>query len=150
MINFVVNKKAKLACRPSWLKLIARNFSRVAKIKGNAEVSLAIVGDAEMRRLNRVYRNKDKTTDVLSFAESGEKFVSGDRQKSLGEIVISASQLKRQAKEFAVSEDGELARLLVHGLAHLIGLDHERVSEKEAKKMESFEAKVLAGIFPQK
>jgi probable rRNA maturation factor len=83
------------------------------------------LGDSAMRSLNRKYRNKDKTTDVLSFPmhEGGRGRVQPD---VLGDIVISLPTAERQARELGHSVRAEIDRLLVHGLAHLVGFDHER------------------------
>ncbi len=68
---------------------------------------------------------------------------AGESDDSLGEILICPQRASRQAREYGWSFDFELARLLIHGLAHLLGYDHEDVSAKKAKEMELFEAKVL-------
>jgi conserved hypothetical protein TIGR00043 len=97
-----------------------------------------LVSDAQIKRLNKLYRNKDKPTDVLSFP-IGEK-VNG--WLILGDVVISVDTAKRQAKELGYSLEEELKRLLVHGLVHLLGYDHELGGEEE-KKFFELEAFVL-------
>ena len=97
-----------------------------------AELSIVLVSDAQIRRLNKLYRNKDKPTDVLSFP-IGEK-VNG--WLILGDVVISVDTAKRQAQEFGYSLEKELKRLLVHGLVHLLGYDHELGGEEEKKFFE--------------
>ena len=82
--------------------------------KNNYEVSIVFVGDRLIRRLNKIYRGTDKTTDVLSF-EGEENF--------LGEIIICYPQIKRQAKKYKHSARQELVFVLVHGLLHLLGYD---------------------------
>jgi probable rRNA maturation factor len=76
-----------------------------------------------VRRLNRVFRKKDKTTDVLSFPESGRRLPDGTRP--LGEIVISVPQAARQATASGHSLATELRVLVIHGYLHLLGYDHE-------------------------
>ena len=105
------------------------------------ELSVVLVSDAQIRRLNKLYRNKDKPTDVLSFP-IGEK-VEG--WLILGDIVISVDTAKRQAQELGYSLEEELKRLLVHGLVHLLGYDHELGGEEE-KKFFELEEFVLKGI----
>lgn len=78
-----------------------------------------ITGDAEMRRLNRQFRGKDYSTDVLSFPlESG-------RKGPLGDIAISIARARAQARQFGHSAEDEVRILMLHGLLHLMGMDHE-------------------------
>ena len=85
--------------------------------------SVAIVPDRRMKELNFLFRGKDTTTDVLSFPHEPDDF---DPDKSnLGDIVISAEQAARQAAENDLTLDGELKQLILHGLLHLCGYDHE-------------------------
>lgn len=133
------------------VEAIASAFSDVSKTKSAKHFSLALVSGPEIRKWNLIYRGKDKVTDVLSFAESDAMdfpepgSLDGRKQcpDDLGEILICWPQLRRQAKEYGWSNEIEFARLLVHGLAHLSGYDHENVSKLEAKKMTDFEQSVL-------
>ncbi|TQE73771.1 rRNA maturation RNase YbeY [Leptospira noguchii] len=108
------------------------------------ELSLLLVGDSDMKEINRLRRGKDKTTDVLSFPlefdlSPLQKILPknvGSNQKTLppialGEIVISIDTLQKQAKEIGHTEKDEFYRLLVHGFLHLLGYDHERGEEEE-------------------
>jgi probable rRNA maturation factor len=95
-----------------------------------------------MRALNRRYRNKNKTTDVLSFAlregmtEGVADGIAGAVGSAvLGDIVISVDTARRQAVEYSMTVKEELLRLLIHGLLHLFGYDHEHVTQREAKRM---------------
>ncbi|MSP37284.1 MAG: rRNA maturation RNase YbeY [Deltaproteobacteria bacterium] len=103
-----------------------------------AELSIALVGDGEMRPLNRRYRKKNKTTDVLSF-------IIEDQPQSglllLGDVVISVEQARRQAKERHKTLKSEMVTLLIHGILHLLGYDHER-SARQAKIMFALERKL--------
>jgi probable rRNA maturation factor len=90
------------------------------------DLSLAFMDDGRMRDLNREYRSKDEPTDVLSF-EMGERYVdpeAGERYLA-GDVAISLDRLKANASEFGVGEDEELKRLILHGILHLGGMDHE-------------------------
>ena len=98
------------------------------------ELSLLITSDSEIQKLNKEYRDKDKATDVLSFSMI-EGLESPIPQPVLGDIVISLETAERQAQEHDVNLYQELLRLLIHGLLHLCGYDHEDVSEEEAKRM---------------
>jgi probable rRNA maturation factor len=86
-------------------------------------VAIVLAGDATVRRLNRQFRGKDETTDVLSFPAGGEKLPDGTRP--LGEIVISVAQAARQAETRGHSLARELRLLVIHGYLHLLGYDHE-------------------------
>lgn len=102
----------------------------------SAELGILFVGDQRMRGLNRRYRGKDRTTDVLAFAMRDARTPHTSRRTPdmLGDVVISVPTACRQAMEAGRSLDEELAWLLVHGILHLCGYDHER-SEREARRM---------------
>jgi len=85
-------------------------------------MSVVFVGPRAMRRLNRSYRNRDYATDVLSFAYDGD---SVDGRMLLGEIVIAPAVAAAQARRFHTNTETEIRRLLVHGILHLLGYDHE-------------------------
>ena len=99
----------------------------------SAELSVLLVSDIEMRRLNRVYRGADRPTDVLAFAQ--HEGCGGAPAGLLGDVVISVDTAKRQAAERGLSIGRESERLLIHGVLHLIGYDHER-SAAEARRMQ--------------
>ena len=100
---------------------------------GGAELSVLLVSDAEMQRLNRDWRGKDRPTDVLAFAQ-GEGD-GGAPDGLLGDVVISVDTARRQAGDAGSSLGAEADRLLIHGLLHLLGYDHER-SAAEARRMQ--------------
>ncbi len=101
-----------------------------------AEISL--VGATRMRRLNREFRHQDYATDVLSFPSPRPLQKMGH----LGELVICTAVLKRQAREHKHSERTELAILMVHGVLHLLGLDHENGSAALRKQLR-YETQIL-------
>jgi probable rRNA maturation factor len=105
-----------------------------------AVVSIALVNDDRMRRLNKRYRSIDETTDVLAFAMSEEEAV-GYNPELLGDVVISLPQALKQAKKFKISFDEEVGRLLIHGILHLLGYDDQSAPQK--KKMEEREEAIL-------
>lgn len=107
-----------------------------AKQPWHAELDLA--SGPKMKALNKTFRGKDYATDVLSFPSPAPLKKLG----VLGEIVVCLPVLKRQAKEQKHSAEIELKILLVHGVLHLLGMDHEK-SPKEAAKMQKAEDKVL-------
>ena len=96
--------------------------------KGKSELTMVFVSSDQMKKINGQFRNKNKDTDVLSFSSSF-KDVHG-----LGELVFSVDKIRAQASQNGWSLQMELKYLSLHGLLHLLGLDHER-SPKEAKKM---------------
>ena len=99
---------------------VGKFLNRALTLSGHsaAEVSVLLCGDAAMRRLNRTYRRKDKTTDVLSFP-------SRESGGFLGDLIISAPEAKRQARRSQAAYPKVLEKLLLHGLLHLLGYDHE-------------------------
>jgi len=99
----------------------------------DAELSVLLVSDAVIHRLNRDWRGKDRPTDVLSFSQlEGEGAPPGGL---LGDVVISVDTARRQAGARGVSLASESERLLIHGLLHLLGYDHEG-SPAEARRMQ--------------
>ena len=88
-----------------------------------AGVTVAFVSDRAMRELNRQWRGKRETTDVLSFPTQQDAFEKLEGS-TLGDIVISVEQASRQAKENKLSFDSEISQLILHGLLHLCGYDH--------------------------
>ncbi|HEX8438949.1 rRNA maturation RNase YbeY [Archangium sp.] len=118
---------------------LAERFLAKLELTGS-ELSISLVGDHAIRRLNRTWRKKDKATDVLSFpAGDLPKGTPGPRQ--LGDVVISLDTAKRQAKEYERTLEAEVARYLAHGLLHLLGYDHER--PRDAQKMARTEEELL-------
>jgi len=98
----------------------------------NKELTILFTDDKELKDLNHTYRAKNKPTDVLSFTSSGDY---------LGDLAISVQTARRQAKEFQVSLQDELIRLIIHGILHLHGFDHVGVGKSEANKMRCLEKK---------
>jgi probable rRNA maturation factor len=106
-----------------------------------AELSVLFVGDRAMRTLNQQYRGKDRTTDVLSFSLREGRF-NKVQPNMLGDIVISVPTAGQQAVDAGLTLQQELERLLVHGLLHLVGYDHER-GAAEARTMQTKERSLL-------
>lgn len=99
------------------------------------EISVSIVGDRTIRRLNREYLGKDRPTNVLSFSMlEGEGVPVGSRL--LGDVIISADTAAREADGEGASLQDRLMFLLLHGALHLCGYDHERSGDEEARRME--------------
>jgi probable rRNA maturation factor len=142
VISFEVNQQAGRSIDPRLWRESLAHISRAARVKKSALVSIAIVDGPTMRRLNRQYRQQDKITDVLSFAEADQadkKFI--DPRQYLGEVVLCYSQVQQQARRRGIEFKTELNRLFVHGVLHLLGYDHQRPND--AGRMEALEAKIL-------
>lgn len=104
------------------------------------ELSLLITDDPTIRQLNASWRHKDKPTDVLSFSQmEGESFPGST---SLGDLVVSSDTAARQAAALGHSLELEMARLLVHGVLHLLGHDHVH-GGRQAAKMKREEARLM-------
>ena len=101
------------------------------------EVNCIFTTDAALQNLNRDYRQKDKTTDVLSFPWE-------DDEELLGEVYISMPQVLRQAPEFGATPKQEIQRVALHGILHLLGYDHE--NDADAQLMEELESRLLKGM----
>jgi len=113
---------------------------------GESKVILSVefIGDHRMRRLNAQYRGRNMTTDVLAFAM---REAPGPSSALLGDVVISVPQAVRQAVERGHSIQHELATLLIHGILHLLGYDHER-GESDARRMRRKEHAILQALLP--
>jgi len=122
------------------LRNLKRTAERALKFlrQGQAELSLALVGNQEIRKLNARYRKKNRPTDVLSFPQEGN-LPTG--QKLLGDVVISVEQAARQARKRGRRLRREIEDLMIHGILHLLGYDHER-SSRAAKIMREMEREI--------
>jgi probable rRNA maturation factor len=126
----------------SLLRERARELLRLLGLR-RAELSLALVDDAEMARLNRGWRRRRGPTDVLSFSLVGGPYAE-HRRGLLGDVVIDVETAARQARRRHRSLDEEAGRLLVHGVLHLLGHDHER--EDEARVMRAEERRLWRAL----
>jgi probable rRNA maturation factor len=117
----------------------------------NVEFSVSFINEVNMKRMNRKFRDIDDSTDILSFAaedDDGFGFISaGRRKRVLGDILICPEVLKRNAQTFKVSENEELRRLLIHGVLHLSGENHQTndPSEPMLIKQEKILSKLVLG-----
>ncbi len=113
---------------------------------GDKEISILLTDDTAIRGLNRQYRERDAATDVLAFPQEAEDNFSSHL---LGDVVVSVETAQRQAAEHHLSLDEELVLLLIHGLLHLLGYDHE-TSPEEAERMRAQTWKLFDTVFPGK
>lgn len=131
----VINRQRKIRLDTRFLKKVGQTTLIKAGADG-AECGLLLVGDRAMTRLNQQYRGMARSTDVLSFPMREGPFASLS-PNLLGDVVISAETADRQAKAAGRSLRDELVALLIHGILHLLGFDHQTPSE--AKKMKRLE-----------
>jgi probable rRNA maturation factor len=125
--------------------LAARTCRRAGR-RGAVSMSVRVTGDAEVRRLNKAYRRKDKTTDVLSFGYDGARMPGGGAPSELGDVVISLPQVRRQAKALGRSVRAEFALMVVHGTLHLLGHDHETLADEKRMFNLQHDVLIAAGI----
>jgi probable rRNA maturation factor len=110
---------------------------------GVAEVSVLLADDAFVQTLNRKYRGKDRPTNVLSFPQAaGPADAHFGEPRTLGDVVLAYETVKEEARDQGKAFDAHLAHLVVHGMLHLMGYDHQ--NEQEAADMEELERTVLA------
>ena len=130
----------KVLKRP--LRKIARKILSVSGYP-DAELSILILDDAGIREINRDYLQRDRPTNVISFAmQEGEG--ADLHPLVLGDVVISAERAAQDAHEAGVPFEHELWFLLIHGILHLVGYDHERGTLQEAERMEAREREIFA------
>jgi probable rRNA maturation factor len=153
-VKFSAADKRKMQQWLSWssevLQTLAAEklFKKESNELNSLRVSLLVAGEARIRKLNRDYRGKDKSTDVLSFpaidnlreAKLGPYLNNGEL--FLGDVAICSPVARRQAKEFSISFWDEFIHLFFHGVLHLIGYDHE-LSAREEKIMQKWEQRAL-------
>ncbi|MFH1225891.1 MAG: rRNA maturation RNase YbeY [bacterium] len=121
MIVLEINNLAKARFNKKYLIKVAQRTGARLKLKGKRLVSLALVGTIASQKLNRQYRRLDRPTDVLSFRASASGRI---KSEYLGEIIICYPLAQTQARDYKISVQSELERLLIHGLRHLTGHHH--------------------------
>lgn len=131
----VINNQRKLPLDIRTFEEFLNQAERtLAKTSGRL-ATVAFVSDRKMRKLNKQFRNKNSTTDVLSFPHGPDEFDADTN--TLGDIVISVEQAERQAKENGLTLENEIKQLILHGLLHLCGYDHETDNgEMNARELE--------------
>jgi probable rRNA maturation factor len=139
-------KGSKNPVSMAWLRRLSALILRGVKgpaFEKRAELSIVLTNDSEVRALNKTYRKKNKTTDVLSFPllEGMKLKTATGEAVLLGDVVISLPQARRQAVQQGKRLSQELALLLVHGILHLLGYDH--VTKAQEKKMFGLQDRLL-------
>ena len=124
------------------LKKVAARILNALGCPEETELSVSIVGDRTIRTVNRDYLGKDRPTNVISFSlQEGD--CGGVNPYSLGDVLISADTTAREAEDSGTHFFERLSFLLLHGILHLCGYDHERSGEAEAQKMQQKEQQLF-------
>jgi probable rRNA maturation factor len=127
---------------PRQLKKVAVRILSALGCPEETELSVSIVGDRSIRRINREYLDRNRPTNVISFSQQEGDF-AGVATGMLGDVIISADTSAREAEQGGILPFERLCFLLLHGILHLCGYDHERSGEKEALRMEQKEAELF-------
>jgi probable rRNA maturation factor len=150
-INVLIQGGFKKNLKVGWLRSIAKQVLTAQGISPSAELGLVIAGQEKVRQLNRNYRGRDEPTDVLAFSAREEggtdspPFVQPpDGILHLGEVIISYPQAVIQAEERHHSVEREIAILVIHGMLHLLGYEHNR-PELE-RQMRAREKEILSHV----
>lgn len=132
----IVNLQRKVKIEAAAFRPFAAAVLAGVEETAGGTFSVAFVSDRRMKELNSLFRGKDATTDVLSFPHEADEFETHE-QHFLGDIVISAEQAAKQADENGLSMELEIKQLILHGVLHLCGYDHETDSgEMNARELE--------------
>lgn len=128
-----------------FVRKVIHTALRFEQIDGNISIGAAFVGRARMQKLNKECNGKDVVTDVLSF-QAGKNFVMPKSVgKYLGEIIVCLPVIKKQASYAKKSIQWELAHVLIHGVLHLLGYEHEESAE-DARIMHAREEKIISAV----
>jgi len=141
-INISINQKLKISLNKRWIRSIVLEVLKTEGVVTLVEMGLVVTDNETVQQLNRIYRDVDEPTDVLAFhmplsreEEPEPPFVSPpDGVLHLGEVVISYPQAMRQAQEQGHSIEQELALLIIHGVLHIVGYDHEEPGEEQCMR----------------
>jgi len=160
-----INNLTTATINERFLKGVAKKVLK-GENKKKVILSIALVGSERIKKLNKKYRKKNKITDVLTFGQTQNSKINpsttlrvdGERSRTIknqkflflpenefGEIVICLREVKKNAKKYQTNFKKELAQVLIHGILHLLGYEHER-DEREAKKMERKQEDYLSQV----
>jgi len=144
----IKNLKIKNICAQLIVETELKKF--LQKKSNRLEMSVSLVSDAQIKKINNQFRGKNKPTDVLSFSFLDEKLIRSKGLKEalckhsqifLGDIILSFETIKKEALKQNKNFSHHLTHLILHSILHLIGYDHE--NKKDAKIMEEIEIKIL-------
>lgn len=134
----IINQQRKLKIETVDFQKFAENaVSNIHEAHGK-NLTVAFVSDKKIKELNKIFRNKNKTTDVLSFPYEPDQYDYLETDNFLGDIVISLETAQKQAAENNLTFETEIKQLILHGILHLCGYDHE----SDAGEMNSIEIKL--------
>ena len=149
---YIENRQENHVIPLAAIKTVAEMILSALECPERSELSIVIVNDEQIQEINRDYLQLDNPTNVISFAQQ-EGEGAGICPELLGDVVISADTAYRDACEAQVSFFGELSFLLIHGVLHLLGYDHERGTQEQADEMESREFELFKRlkeeVFPE-
>ena len=130
----VINCQRKIKIETPDFQVFAGKIIEIVAETKNKSFTVAFVSDRRMRELNKTFRGKNSTTDVLSFPFEADEFET--ESENLGDIIISLEQAARQAEENNLDLETEIKQLILHGVLHLCGYDHEiDAGEMNAKEI---------------
>ncbi len=124
-VDLVLEGVAEAGLDPASVERLVTGVLEDLGVEGQCALAVCLVDDDAIRALNRTHRGLDSVTDVLSFPVDGLDPLPPGMERELGDVVISLAQARRQAGDEGVSEHEELTHLVVHGVLHLAGFDHE-------------------------
>ena len=122
MIEVVNRQRRRKINAKEWREFAEKALHAISK--DDKDATIVFVSDAAIKKLNHQFRGKPQATDVLSFPSAAEAF-EAEQQKHLGEVVISVQRAAAQANDNGLSVTNEVKQLILHGLLHLSGYDHE-------------------------
>lgn len=144
-----INNLTSIFLNKEFIKRVGKEVLAGEKKKKNTNISVAFVSPAMIKKANSKYRNKNKITDVLAFPSFAKGYGGQarflEKDSGLGEVIICPSAVKKNAKIFGLSFKKELSKVLIHGVLHLLGYNHES-SKKKASEMEGKQNYYLSKI----
>jgi rRNA maturation RNase YbeY len=156
LVKRAVTLKCEAPSARRYVRAVSADARALLKLLSldNYELSLLLTGDSRMRELNRAFRGRDSSTDVLSFPQFDNCAIAGREHSAadceimpaaLGDVVISVDTALRQAERLGVTSESRLRTLLIHGVLHLLGYDHEK-SRADARRMFARERELAAAL----
>lgn len=148
MIDLCLKKEFPIYLTNSFLRkkviaVINKLFQLKPELKCNVRLSIIFASNKRIRQLNKIYRGVDANTDVLAFEINEKEIVRGVEYKNIGDMIISVEQVRDNAEQYSKTFKSEICLMLIHGVLHLFGFEHEDISKSEAKKMMEIQAKLL-------
>lgn len=150
LVNFSKRRIVNRQFLQSWMRKVINELKRrkTGMPHWKKKLTIAFITSSEMKRLNHLYRNKNQVTDVLSFSSSHSKIFCQEKL-SLGELALCPQYIHKQATKQGISIRQETAYVLLHGLLHLLGYEHEK-NQREAQKMFRLQDEIFFKLFRSK